>query len=179
MEKNEKQPDKITEEEKLREHRLRMRFGWDDLIEEMIQEGQEKGAFENLRGKGKPLDLKKSGFGAEWDMAHGIMKDNKVLPPWIEKRNRITAETELLRQAIGRMWGRYSSAYQISPGKTHRDALALEWGGMCRDWEKKIAAINKNIDDFNLGRPTENLEIFRLRIDDVLKQAGARRELRD
>ncbi len=175
--KNENKSEKLTEEEKLREHRMRMRFGWDDLIEEMIQEGQDKGAFENLRGTGKPLNLKKNSFGSEWDMAHGIMKENKVLPAWIEQRNHITAETELLRRDIGRMWKRYASAYQLSPGKTHRDALALEWEEMVRGWEKKIQSINKKIDDFNLGRPTENLEVFRLRLDSILEQAGAKPDL--
>ena len=38
-------------------------------------------------------------------------------------------------------------------------------------------AINKQIDDFNLRRPAEGMEIFKLRLDDELKRAGARRKL--
>lgn len=172
-----KNPDNQDEEDNLAQHKLRMRFGWDDLIEEMIQDGQDRGAFDNLSGKGKPLNLERSAFGSEWDMAHSLMKENKVLPPWAEKRNRIMAEIELLNQEISRYWLRYHQAYLLAQGKTHQDALSLDWDSLCADWERKISAINKQIDDFNLGRPTENLEIFRQRLDDVLFRAGARQNL--
>jgi DnaJ homolog subfamily C member 28 len=176
-EKDPEQNDPI-DNKKLAEHRLRMRFGWDDLIEDLIQDGQDRGAFENLRGKGKPLDLKRSHFGAEWAMAHSIMKENKVLPPWIEKRNQIVAEIDFLRIEIGRFWARYDRAFSLAQGKSVRDALALEWEKVCQEWEEKLLGINKRIIDFNLARPTDNLEIYRLRLDDELLRVGARRDLR-
>lgn len=37
--------------------------------------------------------------------------------------------------------------------------------------------VNKEIDDINLGRPTENLEIYRLRLEDELRRVGAKRGL--
>lgn len=169
---------KQIDDDKLIEHRLRMRFGWDDLIEDLIQDGQDRGVFDNLKGKGKPLDLKGSHFGAEQALAHSLMKENKILPPWIEKRNRIVAEIELLRTEIGREWTRYDRAFGLAQGKSVRDALALEWERVCLKWEEKLAGINKRINDFNLARPTDNLEIYRLRMDDELLRAEARRELR-
>ena len=175
---NDSKPDKknISADE-LSKHQMRMRFGWDDLIEEMIQDGQERGAFDNLRGAGKPLKLNQNAYGSEWDLAHSLMKDNDIVPPWIDKRNRIVAEIDLLRQDIVRQWARYSLAFGLAQGKSHRIALALQWGEVCEQWEEKLGALNKKIEDFNLGRPSENLEIFKLRLDDELQNIGASRDL--
>jgi len=41
-------------------HRQRIRHDWDNLIEDIIAEGRDRGLFDNLKGKGKPLDLNKS-----------------------------------------------------------------------------------------------------------------------
>ncbi len=43
-------------------HKKRMRQDWDNLIEDIIQEGVEKGLFDNLKGKGKPLNLSRNHF---------------------------------------------------------------------------------------------------------------------
>ncbi|MDX1414505.1 MAG: DnaJ family domain-containing protein [Candidatus Promineifilaceae bacterium] len=161
------------------EHQMRMRFGWDDLIEELIQEGQERGAFENLKGAGKPLDLKKNQYAADWDLAHSLMKENDILPPWIEKRNRIVAGLELFRADLGRQWSIFEEAYALARGDGQRMALALQWAGKCRRWDVKLGTINKKIDEFNLSRPSDNLELFHLKLDDELRRIGARRDLAD
>ena len=53
------------EHEERLQHRFRMRFDWDNLIEDKIQEGKEKGIFDQLKGKGKPLPLSKNPFGKD------------------------------------------------------------------------------------------------------------------
>lgn len=166
----------LSNEEKRAKHRLQMRFGWDDLIEELIQEGQERGAFENLKGQGRPLDLDRNSYAADWALAHSIMKEHGIVPPWIEKRNRIVAETELMRRELTRQWTRYAQAYAVAQG-SNRTALALQWVEVCQEWEVKLAGINKKIDDFNLDRPSDNLELFRLRLDQELLRIGANRDL--
>lgn len=163
--------------DELAERRTRMRFGWDDLIEELIQEGQDKGAFENLKGAGKPLDLRRNQYAPDWELAHSLMKENKVLPPWIEKRNRIVAKLELMRMDITRKWAKYLQAYALARGDAHRTALALEWHDICRQWDSELGELNKKIDDFNLSRPSDNLEIFRLELDSELERIGAKRDL--
>lgn len=165
------------EREKLTEHRLRMRFQWNDLIEDLIQEGQEQGAFDNLRGQGKPLNLERTPYGAEWELAHKLMKENDVLPPWMVKRNGILKQIETMRVHYGRRWTSHEQAHGLAQGKGHRDALALSWDNVCRQWEDELKRINKQIEDFNLGRPSEGLEIYKLRLDLELERAGSRRWL--
>lgn len=68
--------------------------GW---VEEQIQEAMAQGAFKNLPGKGKPLNL---GPDHPWEqkdwMANHILANAKVLPEWMELDRWIQAEREWL-----------------------------------------------------------------------------------
>jgi len=55
------------------------------LVERIIQEAIDNGEFDNLPGKGKPLNLNENAFlepGLEW--AYGLLKRNGFAPDWIE-----------------------------------------------------------------------------------------------
>lgn len=166
-----------TEAERQAEHKLRMRFGFGDLIEDMIQEGQERGVFDNLQGKGKPLNLKGDVYEDERKLAHALMKEHKILPLWLAKHNAVHEAAEALRADIGRHWRRHDQAYRYAQDKGRRSALRLSWDAHCRAWEERIEEINKQIADFNLRRPSEKMEIFTLRLADEIERAGARRAL--
>ncbi len=161
----------------LAEHQMRMRFDWSNLIEDLIQDGLERGAFDDLKGKGEPLDLKKSLYGAEWELAHKLMKENDVLPPWIARRNEITAQIDHFRLDVRRAWTRHEQAFRYAQAKGQKDALSLSWDDVCRQWERELGLLNKQIRDFNLGRPVENVEMFELELARELELAGARRYL--
>ncbi|MBW2622379.1 MAG: DUF1992 domain-containing protein [Deltaproteobacteria bacterium] len=67
------------------------------LAERKIKEAQEKGEFDNLSGKGKPLDF------TEWDrvpeelrLAYKILKNAGYSPPEIELKKEITRLEDLL-----------------------------------------------------------------------------------
>jgi hypothetical protein len=178
--KNKKEDEKSKrqkDEDALAEHRLRMRFDWNNLIEDMIQDGQEQGAFDNLRGKGKPLNLDKNPYGSDWKLAHELMKENDVLPPWIAQRNGIMAQIEQFRTDIGRVWRRHEQAFRYAQGKGQKGALALGWDDVCQQWEAELEILNKRIRDFNLGRPSEGLEIVKLDLGKELERAGAKQYL--
>ena len=67
------------------EKKKRTLFEWEDAIEKQIREAMERGEFDNLKGKGKPLDLERNPFTpADWQLAYKIMQDNNVAPEWIE-----------------------------------------------------------------------------------------------
>lgn len=174
---NEEEPDELSEAEKKTRHHLRMRFEFRDLIEDMIQEGQERGAFDNLRGKGKPLDLGRNPFEGDRTLANALLKEHDLLPAWLLKRNTIAGEVEVLRQDIARRWSRYEQALAVTQDNGRRQALRLGWDNLCDVWSEEITRLNKAIADFNLGRPGDNLELFKLRLDEELRRAGARRDL--
>ena len=166
-----------SEAERRAEHKIRMRFEFRDLVEDLIQEGQERGAFDNLAGRGKPLNLDKNLYEGERELANALMKEHNVLPVWLVRRNAVQTVIDALRQDLLGGWRRHEEAYRLAQDDSRRKALSLSWWDACRYWERQIVEINKEIDEFNLRRPSDNMELFKLRLDLELNRAGARRDL--
>lgn len=68
------------------------------VAEERIREAQREGAFDNLPGKGKPLELEdQSLIPEELRMSYHILKNAHVLPPEAELRKDIQTLQDLLK----------------------------------------------------------------------------------
>ena len=71
---------------------------WQDYVSQAIEEAMREGAFDNLPGKGKPLEVPEydpyAGPEAE---SYRILKNAGFVPEWIELRAKITKEMESLR----------------------------------------------------------------------------------
>jgi len=156
----------------LAEYRARLREDRQGLIEEIIQEGQESGLFDNLRGKGKPLNLNKNPYAADMELANELLKENNLPPAWILQRNEILAKTAMLRTEIERQWAWHQQAFAIP--SANKGKLTIRWDDSCLNWLEEITALNKSIESFNLKRPFDNIEIFKLNLEDELKRANAR-----
>jgi Domain of unknown function (DUF1992) len=68
------------------------------VVEERIREAQREGAFDNLPGKGKPLQLEdQSLIPEDLRMSYHILKNAHVLPPGAELRKEIQTLQDLLK----------------------------------------------------------------------------------
>jgi hypothetical protein len=104
---------------------------WQLVAERKIREAMEEGAFDNLEGKGKPLDLSENPFEDPSDrMANRLLKNNGFAPTWIEEAKEIEAESRRLR----------------APGVLSTDDLRI-----------RMAALNRRIMAFNLRAPALSL----------------------
>ncbi|MCP4361532.1 MAG: DUF1992 domain-containing protein [Chloroflexi bacterium] len=159
-------------------HKQHMRDDWNGLIDDLVQDGQDKGLFDNLRGKGKPLNLSKNHFEAGQELANTIMKDNEVTPAWIMERNDILAAQEMLRQEIGRKWDWHQAEFAAAADVPAKGCLTISWDDFCLAWQEQISALNKRIVTYNLKRPSDNLEIFKISFEEELQRADAPRWLR-
>ena len=166
-----------TEADRQAEHKIRLRFEYQDLIEDLIQEGLERGAFDNLKGAGKPLDLKANLYEGDRKLANELMKEHDIVPLWLARRNAVTLVIDEFRGNIARHWGRHEQAFRFAQDEGRRKALTLSWRALCRAWEGEIKEINKQIADYNLRRPGQGMEMLKLRLDDELQRAGARPQL--
>lgn len=71
--------------------------GIQDLIERKIKEAQEKGDFDNLPGRGKPLKLEDdSGVPEDMRMAYKMLKNADCLPPELELKKEIRQMEDML-----------------------------------------------------------------------------------
>jgi hypothetical protein len=69
----------------------------DKIAEEKIREAMEKGEFDNLEGKGKPLNLEDdSHLPPDIRLSYKILKNAGCLPPEVELRREIRTIEELL-----------------------------------------------------------------------------------
>lgn len=73
-------------------------IGWDAIVEARIAEAQRAGAFDDLPGAGRPLDLDDDRLVPEdVRMAYRILRNAGFVPPEVEARK----EAADLRQLIG------------------------------------------------------------------------------
>ncbi len=130
-------------------------------IDEIIQQAMQAGAFDNLPGKGKPLDLNDNPYlDPEWQLAYHLLKQNGFAPAFIEKRQAIEIELAAGREGLARTWAWRTRA--LKEGKP-ADWVEAEWSRAKTKFEETIVKLNKNIKAYNLGIPTPSL--FRKLID--------------
>ncbi|OUM99920.1 MAG: hypothetical protein BAA04_13060 [Firmicutes bacterium ZCTH02-B6] len=136
---------------------------WRRLAEERIQEAMAQGAFDNLPGKGKPLDLRENPFTPqELRLAYKLLKDANFAPDWIELDRDVRAAREELNAFQERHldWLRR----QPLPGDGRAPAAVLDWHRRMRaQLARRLEELNRKIDHLNLIVP--QLELQRPRVD--------------
>jgi DnaJ family protein C protein 28 len=124
-------------------------------IDEIIQQAMQEGAFDNLPGKGKPLNLEENPYlDQEWQLAYHLLKQNGFAPEFIEQRQQIELQLATARQTLARAW-----AWRQQALAEERDAMLVEseWSRAKRDFDKKIDEINSEIRKYNLHIPSLGL----------------------
>jgi hypothetical protein len=74
--------------------------GFEALVEQRIKNAQEKGEFDNLEGKNKPLKFEDLNVPEELRLATKILKNSGFLPPEVELKKKITHTEQLLEQVV-------------------------------------------------------------------------------
>lgn len=147
-----------------------------NVIERIIDEAAEKGAFDNLPGKGKPLKLNKNPYAADQQLAYELLQNNDYTLPWIARRNEILDKMAKLRESLASEWEWTRQRWQQA-GSLANDVQQVEWTDRLRDYATQIVALNQEIAKANLSIPLAQLELLKLTLDDELKRAGASRTL--
>jgi DnaJ family protein C protein 28 len=121
-------------------------------IDEIIRKAMEEGAFDNLAGQGKPLDLSENPhIDPSWQMAYHLLKENGFLPAFIEQRQAIETELAAARTALVRSW-----IWRQQAQETGEDAYS-EWKAAIKRFETSVADLNVKIRNYNLSVPNEKL----------------------
>lgn len=121
-------------------------------VDEIIQQAIREGAFDNLPGKGKPLELDENPYlDPEWQLAYHLLQQNGFAPDFIERRQEIEQDLAAARQALARSW-----AWRQQALAEDRDAafVEAEWGRAQRVFEEAVEKLNVRIRDYNLISPS-------------------------
>ena len=151
---------------------------WSNVMDDIIDEAIRDGFFDDLPGKGKPLNLTKNPFSADTELAHELLKANDYTLPWIAERAALLEAIAGFRGQINQTWTTYRKEYDLSKSETISTSLALGWDRHIHQWSSEIRDINKRISEANLKLPGQQLEIMKLNLDSELARYGADRELK-
>jgi len=114
------------------------------MVEDVIREAMERGEFDNLPGKGKPLDLSQNPLlDPMTAIVHRILRDNGVSHPLIEARKTIEAERDAARNDLARAWRLHGRASTSDP-----------WDTAVTRFRARVSDINRQIRMFNLKAPS-------------------------
>jgi len=123
---------------------------WESWIDQQIREAQERGEFDNLPGKGKPLDLTPNPYAQDQELAFKILKDAGYAPEWIELDKAIRARLEKARIVLARRWewreGRWSELAGQSGrwAEAERERVQAGWRKAVSEFEQDVAAIKRS-----------------------------------
>ncbi|HSM56907.1 MAG TPA: DnaJ family domain-containing protein [Candidatus Sulfomarinibacteraceae bacterium] len=167
--------DKISDSNELdRMRRERAEEDWRNAVDRIIDEAQQKGAFDNLPGQGKPLKQHKNPLTGERSLAHELLQNNDYTLPWIANRNELLEKIEALRADLQEEWAYYQMGLQTAVGPA-RDELHEAWRAYVRQFEARLIRLNRKITSVNLTIPAGKLEVMKLSLDRELQRVGASR----
>lgn len=147
-------------EEQPRSEQIPSDEAWQWLVENRIQQAMSEGAFDNLTGKGKPLDLKKNPYlDPGQALAFDLLQNNQAAPEWIERDKAIRWEWEAARRQLREAW----QVYQANPTQV------AGWQAALARFKTRLQKLNRRIDDFNLMVPVLSCQRTRLRLEDELR----------
>ena len=128
---------------------------WESLIDQKIREAMEQGEFDNLPGKGKPVDTSENPFeDPEMRLAHRMLRNAGFAPSWIEERKDIDSEFEIARNQLSRVWTVLHSAR----GTDNESGARVRWGKALTSFRKQAAELNRRILAWNLKVPAAGFQ---------------------
>ena len=140
-------------------------------IEEIIRQAIQEGKFDDLPGKGKPLNLDQNPQqDPEWRVAHHLLKSSGFSLPWIELLGEINNNLQQARDSLARSWVWLQSEYG---GQLN----TVEWQASLELFELRAQAINEQIRTYNLEVPTLRFQIplvdIHREIEEIMKNGDS------
>jgi DnaJ family protein C protein 28 len=140
-------------------------------IDEIIRAAMQEGAFENLRGKGQPLNLDDNpNVDPEWQLAYHLLKQNGFAPEFIEQRQAIEIALAAARSAMARSW---AWRQQALAGGEDSTLVAGEWAKAKQRFGAAVEKLNAQIKTYNINIPHDKLYRKPINIEEELVQLGA------
>lgn len=125
---------------------------WESLIDQKIREAMEQGEFDDLPGKGEPVDFAENPFeNPELRMAHRMLRSAGFAPSWIEERKDIDAEFVVARSELAQAW----SVLRGARTPEHERGENSRWEKAVTSFRQRTTQLNRRIAAWNLTVPAE------------------------
>ncbi|HKJ26876.1 MAG TPA: DUF1992 domain-containing protein [Anaerolineales bacterium] len=132
----------------------------DRAIETIIQNAIKRGAFDDLKGKGKPLDLRENPLVAkDWRMAYSLLEQEGFALPWMEDRKEIEKDLKEAQRVLKRTWDWRQG--RLAEGD-NSPVVEQEWRKARARFSETVVDLNRRIEAYNGQIPAD--VFFRPRI---------------
>ncbi len=135
---------------------------WESLTERLIREAQERGDFDGLPGRGRPLVVDDDPREGEMGLAYHMLRNAGVAPPWIEAdkevRGYLDERDRLLEQA------RSASRTGVL-GRLGRHRLHQQLDRLVDAHDAAVARLNIGAPSLSLHRRPMDRSAERARLD--------------
>lgn len=142
-----------------KKHAIKTKYGFDRVVEDLIQEAMSKGDFDNLSGYGKPLTQWQSQNPYVDFTQHKINKillDNGFSPEWIMLQKEIRYDVTALREALTAQRRTLGASVPLSQIDEEK------WNHILNRYSIDVNSINKKIDKYNILVPILNNQMLRI-----------------
>lgn len=153
---------------------------WESWIDQQIREAQDRGEFDDLPGKGKPLDLGANPYAKDQELAFKILKDAGYAPDWIELDKALRGKLERARTVLVRRleWreGRLRDLADQSDSwsEAERRRVQANWEQSVSAFAQDVEKINKEIAELNLMVPSPRFQRSSVNVDRELQRLTGR-----
>ena len=128
---------------------------WESLIDQKIREAMEQGEFDDLPGKGQPVDTSENPFeDPELRLAHRMLRNAGFAPSWIEERKDIDSEFENARRQLSRAW----TVLQNALGADNESGARQRWEKALTLFRQQAGELNRRIVAWNLKVPAAGFQ---------------------
>jgi DnaJ-like protein len=127
---------------------------WADLVEERLNEAMERGDFDHLESKGKPLAIDHNPFAGDRALAYSLLKNNNLAPPEIDRGKEIDRDIQRAAEMLETMRRRQHTLGGLSAPRDARRAYNIARDATEARYEALLRAINNNILSLNIIAPT-------------------------
>ena len=134
----------------------------ESLAEKRLREAIENGEFDDLPGKGEPIDLRENPFeDPDLRTVHRLLRNAGFAPAWIEERKDIDAELAAAQTKLTRAWALFGPG-----GKAPSEA---EWERSVKEFREQMMELQQRIRIYNLKAPAVVFQRKHLDVEQILE----------
>ena len=132
------------------------------MAEKMLREAIENGEFDDLPGKGEPIDLRENPFeDPDLRTVHRLLRNAGFAPAWIEERKDIDAELAAAQTKLSRAWALFGEG-----GKAKSEA---EWERSVKEFREQVLELQQRIRIYNLKAPAAVFHRKHIDVEKILE----------
>ncbi len=128
---------------------------YQDYVEELIQEAQERGEFSDLPGMGKPLQLDDDTSAGDKALGYHLLKSNGFAPAEVELANEIRKERERAEAKLKHIVQQRQAlrSRRVAPFASEKRAFNIRIEKAVGEYDTTLRELNRKILTLNLTAP--------------------------